>query len=102
MGRPIAAAAALIIAGLGTTAHAGAIERACLSSDRPGISRALCGCIQQTADVTLSTRDQRLAAQFFKDPHKAQEVRQSDRRSDEEFWDRYVKFGAAAESYCAN
>ncbi|MGI1660806.1 hypothetical protein ACRDNQ_01085 [Palleronia sp. KMU-117] len=103
MRRPIAAAATtLVLTGLGGTAMAGTIERACLSSDRPGISRSLCGCIQQAADLTLSTKDQRLAASFFKDPHRAQEVRQSDRRSDEEFWERYVNFGTAAETYCRN
>ena len=81
------------------TAQAGMIERACLGSDRPK-SRALCGCIQQAADVTLNGRDQRVAAQFFADPHRAQEVRQSDRATDERFWARYRQFGATAEAYC--
>jgi hypothetical protein len=80
-------------------AEAGTIERACLASDRPK-TRALCGCIQQAADVTLSGRDQRMAARFFADPHRAQVVRQSDRASDEAFWQRYRRFGATAEAYC--
>lgn len=79
---------------------AGDIERACLGSERAGGNRALCGCIQEAADVTLSTREQRRAADFFRDPHQAQEVRQSDRRSDELFWDRYKKFGQTAEAFC--
>lgn len=81
-------------------AAAGDIERACLGSERAAGNRALCGCIQDAADLTLSTRDQRRAATFFADPHRAQEVRQSDRRSDEVFWDRYRQFGEAAESFC--
>lgn len=80
-------------------ANAGTIERACLASERPK-SRALCGCIQQAADVTLNGREQRQAARFFADPHRAQEVRQSDRVSDERFWARYQRFGATAEAYC--
>lgn len=84
---------------LGSPAFAGDIERACLSSDRAK-SRALCGCIQDAADMTLSTKDQRRAAGFFQDPHQAQVVRQSDRRSDEVFWDRYKQFGVAAETFC--
>ena len=92
----MAIVAAGAVAGM---AEAGSIERACLSSDRPK-SRALCGCIQQAADVTLNGRDQRMAARFFADPHRAQEVRQSDRRRDEAFWQRYEQFGATAEAYC--
>ena len=101
MRRPIVLAAVLLSAGA-PAAYAGPIERACLSSDRPGISRAVCGCIQQAADLTLSTRDQRVAANFFRDPHKAQELRTSDRRSDEECWARYRSFGETAETYCRN
>lgn len=82
-------------------AFAGPIDSACLKSGR-NANRALCGCIQQVADQTLSRTDQRKAAKFFKDPHKAQEVRQSDRASDEAFWRRYKNFGATAEAYCAN
>ncbi|MEL7027398.1 MAG: hypothetical protein AAGO57_09260 [Pseudomonadota bacterium] len=79
---------------------AGDIERACLGAERSSASRTLCGCIQDAADLTLSTQDQRRAAAFFRDPHQAQVVRQSDRRSDERFWDRYKQFGETAESFC--
>lgn len=82
------------------TAHAGTIERACLKSDRPGVSRALCGCIQTVADSMLNTNDQRLAAEFFSDPHKSQVIRQSDNASHEAFWQKYKTFGATATSYC--
>lgn len=83
------------------SAEAGTIERACLASDRPK-TRSLCGCIQQAANVTLNGREQRMAARFFADPHRAQEVRQSDRDSDSRFWQRYQRFGATAEAYCRN
>ncbi|WP_460273998.1 hypothetical protein [Celeribacter sp. ULVN23_4] len=82
------------------SAHAGAIERACMSSDRAANNSALCGCIQDVADLTLSNSDQRQAAKFFKDPQKAQDIRQSDNRSHEEFWLRYKAFGQTAAKYC--
>ncbi|MCG7493611.1 hypothetical protein [Thalassobius sp. Cn5-15] len=82
-------------------ATAGPIERACLTSPRDGATRQLCGCIGRVAKQTLSSTDQRKAAKFFKDPHSAQEVRQSDRRSDERFWKRYVDFGATAAAVCS-
>lgn len=85
---------------LAAPSEAGAIERACLSSERGG-SRALCACIQKAADRTLTSRDQRTAAQFFRDPDRAQKVRMSDRRSDKEFWERYESFGYFAEVSCA-
>jgi len=84
----------------GGTAMAGAVDRACIGAGRTGDS-ALCGCIQQVADMTLGQADQRRAADFFKDPEKAQEVRMSDRRSDEDFWERYKGFVEAAEALCA-
>ncbi|WP_415182096.1 hypothetical protein [Phaeovulum sp.] len=82
-------------------AFAGPIDSACLSGGRSQANRALCGCIQQVADQTLSQSDQRRAAKFFKNPHQAQEVRQSGRASDEAFWQRYKNFGVTAEAYCA-
>jgi hypothetical protein len=92
-------AAVLVLAGSGMAA-AGTIERACLKSDRKAASRALCGCIQTVADKTLTRSDQRRAAKFFGDPHMAQEVRQSDRASDEAFWQKYKNFGATAQAFC--
>ncbi|NIY77998.1 hypothetical protein HCZ23_00740 [Celeribacter sp. HF31] len=82
------------------SASAGAIERACMSSDRAANNRALCGCIQQAADLTLSNSDQRQAAKFFKNPQKAQDIRQSDNSSHEAFWRRYKVFGETAAQYC--
>lgn len=83
------------------TASAGAIERACNASDRKASNRSLCGCIQQAADLTLKNSDQRKAAKFFKDPHKAQELRQADGRANETFWKRYKNFGTTAAQHCS-
>lgn len=80
--------------------EAGPINRACLKSGRKAASSQLCGCIQVVADTALSWGDQRRAAKFFKDPHRAQEIRQSDRARDEEFWLRYKAFGSRAEATC--
>ena len=55
---------------------------------------------QQVANQTLSRSDQRLAASFFRDPHKAQVVRMSKRDADNAFWARYKAFTGAAEAYC--
>jgi hypothetical protein len=82
-------------------AEAGAIERACNASDRSAATRDLCSCIQEAADATLNTSEQRRAAKFFSDPDKAQETRQSDRSGDETFWQRYKSFGQMAEAWCA-
>lgn len=98
----VAAALAASVLGMSAPAAlAGPIEQACLRSGREAASRALCGCIQQVADRTLTKSDQRQAAKFFSDPHLAQEVRQSDRSAHEAFWVRYKNFGETAETLCA-
>ena len=94
----IAAAAVVLTTPL---AVAGPVDSACMRSDRSASSRQLCGCIQQVADMSLTSADQRRAAAFFQDPDKAQEVRMSDRASDEDFWNRYKSFAQNAESLCA-
>jgi hypothetical protein len=81
-------------------AFASPIERACLSTPRENTSRKLCNCIGRVASQTLRSTDQRRAAKFFSDPHQAQEVRQSDNRANERFWERYVDFGATAAAVC--
>lgn len=87
----------MVMAGV---ASAGPIEGACLKSNRNAASRHLCSCIQRVADVTLNGGDQRLAASFFKDPERAQKVRMSTSRRDDEFWDRYKVFGEQAAMAC--
>lgn len=82
-------------------AEAGAtIERACMKSNRRAASKPLCGCIQRVADQMLTRKEQRMAAKFFKDPHRAQEIRQSDNSSHEHFWKRYKAFGVSAGNIC--
>jgi hypothetical protein len=91
---------AAVLAAGASVAQAGVIESACLKSNRPEASRALCGCIQDAADLTLSRNEQRLAASFFKDPQKAQDVRMSKKDAHNAFWERYKNFGATAAAYC--
>ncbi|WP_166417581.1 hypothetical protein [Cochlodiniinecator piscidefendens] len=93
--------AAIAMPVVASFSQAGTIERACNRSDRSAATRAMCGCIQDAADITLSGTDQRLAATFFQDPHRAQEVRQSDRSAHERFWLRYRSFGQTAEAMCS-
>lgn len=93
----IAAAAVVLTTSL---AMAGPIDNACIRSDRARGNAPLCGCIQQVADQTLSRSDQRRAARFFRDPHKAQEARTSDSSRDSAFWSRYKKFANTASAYC--
>lgn len=83
-----------------TRVSSGPISRACLSSDRKARSRQLCGCIQAAADRTLSNSDQKLAASFYNNPQKAQDIRQSDRSAHEVFWKKYRNFSETAEAIC--
>ncbi|SHJ32114.1 hypothetical protein SAMN05444000_10764 [Shimia gijangensis] len=83
-------------------AVAGTLSNACMKSDRKAKSRKLCRCLQNVANQNLSRRDQKLAASFFKDPHKAQEIRQSDNRSNEKFWKRYKEFGSVFAASCSH
>lgn len=85
---------------LPATASASAVESACLRSDRPQATRALCRCIGAVANQTLTRSEQRRAATFFRDPHLAQEVRMSRNERDREFWARYRTFGENAEQFC--
>jgi hypothetical protein len=96
----LAAAVALVFPAMTVAVAAGPIERACMASDRGG-SRALCGCIQQAADLTLSGGDQRRAARFFNDPEAAHSTWVSQSAADDAFWDRYKIFGQTAEASCA-
>lgn len=82
-------------------AVAGPIDSACAQSDRGARASALCGCIQEVANMTLSTADQRRAAAFFRNPDQAQQVRMSTTNADNAFWGRYKNFTTTAEAYCA-
>ncbi|MDG4647425.1 hypothetical protein P6F26_03125 [Roseibacterium sp. SDUM158017] len=99
-----AAIAAVFLAGSGVVApaaYANPIERACIQSDRPGVSLTLCRCIGDAAGMTLSRSDMRIGAQFFRDPGRAQEVQLSDTRRNDDFWRRWQQFGSTAEALCS-
>ncbi len=81
-------------------AEAGFIGNACLKSNRPGSSRALCNCIDKVAKNNMTRQQQKKAAKFFGDPHKAQQVRQSSRKSDEQLWENYKAFSKQAVKTC--
>ncbi len=85
------------------TVHAfakGPVYSACMAADRKAASSSTCGCVQAVANQKLSASDQSKAVAFFRDPHKSQEVRQSDNPFNEAFWKRYKAFGASASSTC--
>ena len=84
------------------TAEAGPLRRACLKSDRSAASYSMCRCMQQVANRELRRGDQRLAATFFDDPHRAQEIRQSDRLAHEQFWKRYKNFSTTFAASCGH
>lgn len=79
----------------------GPISRACLGSDRKARSPERCGCIQAVANETLTASDQRLAASFYGDPHRAQVIRQSDNSSHEKFWLTYKDYAQSAAAICS-
>ena len=78
----------------------GPISKACMASDRKARSRQLCGCIQGVANLTLSNSDQSMAASFYKNPQKSQDIRQSDNANHERFWLKYKEYGQTAKDIC--
>ena len=97
----------LILGALATTTACGGggkvsgdVGQACMDAGRRDASPALCTCVQQVANRTLSSRDQSRAVAFFDDPQLAQDTRQSDRSSDEAFWGRYKAFTELATEIC--
>ncbi|KEJ89681.1 hypothetical protein Z948_936 [Sulfitobacter donghicola DSW-25 = KCTC 12864 = JCM 14565] len=79
----------------------GPLQKACLAQGRKAASSQRCGCIQAVANQTLSSAQQRRGAKAFRDPHKLQVWRQSDRASDNAFWDTWKAFGQSASSVCS-
>jgi hypothetical protein len=78
----------------------GPIGNACMAGGRQSASRALCGCVQAAADLTLSGSDQRRGAKFFTDSQAVQDMQLDDSRFAEEFWDRWQAFSELAETMC--
>lgn len=86
--------------GGGSGGATGEISQACLEADRRAANPALCSCVQQVANQSLSSSERTRAATFFVDPQLAQDTRRSDRRSDERFWERYRAFTDLASQIC--
>ncbi len=78
----------------------GPIAQACRTAGRKQASRSRCGCVQAVADRSLSQSEQRKGAVFFKDPHKAQQTRQSDNPANERFWKKWKAYGNEAARLC--
>lgn len=96
----IGALASMAACGGGSRVVSGDISQACLEADRRAASPALCSCVQQVADQSLSRSEQLRAVTFFLEPQLAQDTRQSDRASDERFWERYRAFTDLASEIC--
>jgi hypothetical protein len=96
----LGAFATMAACGGGSRGASGEISQACLEADRRAASPALCSCVQQVANQSLSNSDQTRAAVFFSEPQLAQDTRQSDRSSDERFWQRYRAFSDLAGQIC--
>jgi hypothetical protein len=96
----IGALATVAACGGGARGATGDISKACLAADRRAASPALCSCVQQVANQSLSGSDQARAATFFAEPQLAQDTRQSDGWSDERFWTRYRAFSDLASQIC--
>ena len=94
------ALASVAACGGGSRGPTGAISEACLDADRRAASPALCSCVQQVANQSLSSSDQARVVGFFANPQLAQDTRQSDRLGDERFWDRYRAFTDLASEIC--
>lgn len=97
--RELVLALAVLMAGTGVSAAGEAIEAACRSLGNTA-SFALCSCIQDVADATLVGAEQRRAATFFRDPERAQKLRQSVLQSNATFWERYEHFAMTAQLLC--
>lgn len=96
----VALSVVTLSAAMPAMAGLGVIDKACRNSNRSASSPQLCRCIQKVANASLNRTERRKVAKWFKDPHQAQVVRQSDRSSDEVLWKRYKAFGEKARKTC--
>lgn len=97
---PTVAACAVVLLSAGPAAASTEIQRACMNAGRSAASPVLCGCVQDVAEAMFSRSERNRIVKFFKDPHLTQELRQSDRSSDERFWEKYKQFGSAVQANC--
>ncbi len=98
--RHLVLAAVLVLAACGGGRVTGDVSKACLAGGRQAANPALCSCVQQAANQTLTGAEQRRAATFFADPQRAQDTRQSSGSADRNFWTRYRAFTSLAETMC--
>jgi len=96
----LGAFATVAACGGGSRGASGDISQACLEANRRAATPELCSCVQQVANQSLSNSDQTRAAVFFSETQLAQDTRQSDRSSDERFWQRYRAFTDLAGQIC--
>jgi len=78
----------------------GKLGNACMDGGRKAANAALCSCIQNVANQSLSGSDERRIVKFFEEPDLAQSTKASQSRSDDAFWDRYRDFTRASERNC--
>ena len=97
---PLAVAPLLFLSSCGIFGPSGEIGSACMEAGRSGANPALCSCVQQAADRTLSRSEQRRAADFFAEPDQAQAARAADDAGSRQFWARYRAFTNTAEALC--
>ena len=91
----------LVLAACAGVSSNGPIAQSCNRSERNASTPQLCGCIQRVAAQTLNASDQQRAAKFFTNPDKAYDVKLSQSRADDAFWERYKSFAASAEASCS-
>ncbi len=84
----------------GRPSASGDISQACMAANRAAASPALCGCVQQVANQTLSARDRGHVADFFGDPEEAHAMRIDDSDYADAFWERYQNFVRTTETVC--
>lgn len=93
--------AAVMLSVCANAAWSEPVGRACMKSEQAKANAKLCKCIQSAADATLTRRDQERAAKLFLDPEQSQNLKMSNRRGDEKFWDRCKEFGELAKAFCS-
>ena len=71
-----------------------------MAATRAAASPALCGCVQQVANQTLSASDRSRVADFFADPEVAHAMRINDSPFADSFWERYQNFVRTSETVC--
>lgn len=90
----------LFMAAPGMATAGEVMEAACRTSGGPGVPEGFCRCMQQVADRSLSLREQKLAAQFLRNPVRANRIKARNPKRHEAFWERYDTFQVALRRHC--